>query len=486
MSSELDLRGLHGVHEPDPAFVERLRLRLEAASTDAIDAAERDAAERVVDVEISLAPVPEAARPGLGRIAFLVAAAILVLAAVSSVLWGQLDDSDPTTYAGGSQPFVGTWVSTDSDGSSQTMEIEPSRGGEHEVVIHDDAATAACGGAPATLTGSGRPQNGAMLVIAVELTCDDGSTPVPMSDPESARELRETLANLTFVHDPATDELTDSLGVVWRRAGADDATAPTSSGTMWPQSSPSQPTAIRAMVDAINTRDSAAFLDAFAPEGGFAPRGDFAESSSLFGHDLPVTDVELVRAWMAVMDAWGLEAEIISCGTRPVPAVGNQSEGVDEIVECEVATRWHTLSMELIEGWYFELRGEELLWWNSLSCCRNDLDLLDLDPPDRTLPLGYPDLEAWEAWLRTEHPDDAARFLNPRARPGDCDGCDHAEASLAPGDPDRAARLAPLVQNARDDWMIHGHRFSPIGLIPYDPALAAEIDASIRQYLEQR
>jgi hypothetical protein len=245
--------------------------------------------------------------------------------------------------------------------------------------------------------------------------------------------------------------------------------------------------AIRAMVDAINTRDTAAFLGAFGPEGHFAPRGDFAESSSLFGDDLPVADVELVRVWLAVMDAWGLQAELVSCAAQAVPAAGTQSDGVDAVVECEVATRWHTLSMELTEGWYFELRDTELLWWNSLSCCRNDLRLLDLNPPDRILPLGYDGLEAWEAWLQAEHPEDAARFLNPReGPPDDCDGCEEAMATLAPGDPDRAARLAPLIWNARDEWVIDGHRFSPIGLIPYDPALAEEIEASIRQYLEEQ
>jgi hypothetical protein len=243
-------------------------------------------------------------------------------------------------------------------------------------------------------------------------------------------------------------------------------------------------TAIRAMVEAINTRDTAAFLDTFAPEGGFAPRGDFTESSSLFGNHLPVADVKLVQAWMAVTEAWGLQAELISCAAQAMPAV--YSDGVDAVVECEVATRWHTLSMEITEDWYFELRDTDLLWWNSLSCCR-DLNLLDLDPPDRILPLGYDGLEAWEAWLQVEHPEDAARFLNPReGPPDDCDGCEEAVASMAPGDPDRAARLAPLVWNARDDWVIDGHRFSPSGLIPYDPALAGDIEASIREYLEEQ
>ena len=63
---------------------------------------------------------------------------------------------------------------------------------------------------------------------------------------------------------------------------------------------------------------------------------------------------------------------------------------------------------------------------------------------------------------------------------------EEAVARLAPGDPDRAARLAPLIWNARDEWVIDGHRFSPIGLVPYDPALAEEIKASIRQYLEEQ
>jgi hypothetical protein len=55
---------------------------------------------------------------------------------------------------------------------------------------------------------------------------------------------------------------------------------------------------------------------------------------------------------------------------------------------------------------------------------------------------------------------------------------------MAPGDPDRAARLAPLMQNARNDWVINNWTFSPIGLIPYDPALADEIEASIQDYLD--
>ena len=59
-------------------------------------------------------------------------------------------------------------------------------------------------------------------------------------------------------------------------------------------------------------------------------------------------------------------------------------------------------------------------------------------------------------------------------------------ASLAPDDTEFAARLAPLWWRAANDWQIDGHRFSPAGVIPYDPKWADEIDASIQQYLDTR
>lgn len=34
-------------------------------------------------------------------------------------------------------------------------------------------------------------------------------------------------------------------------------------------------------------------------------------------------------------------------------------------------------------------------------------------------------------------------------------------------------------------WSIQGHDFTPYGLIPYDPAFADEIEASIHGYLEE-
>jgi hypothetical protein len=241
-----------------------------------------------------------------------------------------------------------------------------------------------------------------------------------------------------------------------------------------------QMTVIREIIDAINARDADAFIETFAPVGGFNPRGDFAESSSLFGHDLPVVDDALVRAWMSLVDAWGLEADLIACGPDESPA-GGYRDDVDAFVRCEVTTRWHTLSMETTEGWGFELRGSELVWWNSFG----QPELLDLNPSERDLPLGYDALEAWEAWLQANHAEDAARWLNARQEDVDCDGCAEAAAALAPDDPERAARLAPLLLwHAENHWAIDGHRFSPAGLTPYDPAFAHEIQASIQEYLD--
>ena len=229
------------------------------------------------------------------------------------------------------------------------------------------------------------------------------------------------------------------------------------------------------LVDAVNSRDADAFIDVFAPDGAFDPRGDFAASSSLFGRTQPVAQDAVVDAWMSIVDAWGLEADLTSC--RPREPDGRYSDRADGFLACEVRTRWHTLSMEITEEWRFELSGDELTRWT--------YRLVDLDPRSRRLPLGYDGLEAWEVWLERTDPDAAARHLNPRTDE-DCDGCDEFAASLAPVDPEFAARLAPLWWGAANDWQVDGHRFWPAGVIPYDPKWADEIDASIQQYMDTR
>jgi hypothetical protein len=125
-------------------------------------------------------------------------------------------------------PFVGTWVTTDPDGSTPTMVISASGGEAFEIVVHDDLASV-CAGAPSTMTGAGRLVDPRELVIpSPALTCDDGSEPEALSGPP----LEEQLRNMTFVHDREADTLTDNLGSVWDRGKT-----PEPSGGMWPQSS---------------------------------------------------------------------------------------------------------------------------------------------------------------------------------------------------------------------------------------------------------
>lgn len=230
---------------------------------------------------------------------------------------------------------------------------------------------------------------------------------------------------------------------------------------------------VRALVAAVNDRDADAFIGAFTAEGAFDPRGSFGMSSSVFANSQPIADAHLVRAWMTIPEAWGLEVELRACDldteSRPY------YDRADFIVRCEVATRWHALSLEVREAWKFEFLGSRVNWW--------DYGLLDVNPADRALPLGFDGLLEWEAWLEATQPESAARWLNPRAAPPD-DWGECCEA-LAPGDPTDPG-LAALMWRGERDWTLPGSRFHPDALIPYDPAFADEISASVREYLEGR
>lgn len=124
-------------------------------------------------------------------------------------------------------PFLGTWVTSDDDGSTPTMTIRASEDGAVEIVVHDELASV-CSGAPSTMTGTGRLADaGDLLIPSPVLTCDDGSQPRALSGPP----LQEQLRNLTLVHDPGADTLTDNFGQVWQRKGSERVP----SGGMWPQ-----------------------------------------------------------------------------------------------------------------------------------------------------------------------------------------------------------------------------------------------------------
>ena len=212
-------------------------------------------------VALVLAPAPDRSkRPVWIAVA---AAALVVITGSIAVLVTRVGDDHSVstdvvpTIPPTAAPFVGVWVSTDPDGSSQTMEIVRSGTDGYGVVVHDDAATAACAGVAATMTGTGLLETPERLVIAQpELICDDGAVP-RMGPPPQAE-----LANFTLELDTATDESVDSFGVVWRRAGSNDeliASSPvtvpalasgTSGWMMWPQSRLDEVRAAQELADA--------------------------------------------------------------------------------------------------------------------------------------------------------------------------------------------------------------------------------------------
>jgi hypothetical protein len=121
---------------------------------------------------------------------------------------------------------VDTWVSTDIDGSTQTMVVRTTGEGAFDIVARDDSA-GVCSGTPSTMTGTGRLNGAGDLVIpSPVLTCNDGSEP----EAEDGLSVEVLLRNLTFVHH--VDVIEDNFGVVWHRGDTIQ-----SSGGMWPQSS---------------------------------------------------------------------------------------------------------------------------------------------------------------------------------------------------------------------------------------------------------
>ena len=168
-------------------------------------------------------------------------------------------------------PFLGSWVATDADGSTQTMTVEVSGDDAVEIAAHDDAASV-CSGAPSTMVGTGRLEGTDELVIpSPVLTCDDGSEPEALSGPP----LQDQLRDLTFVLDPEADALTDNFGGVWGREGAEDPTPdPSASGGMWPQSSLEEVRQAQERADAGDPAYTWQVDAELAPRGGVGrPRG---------------------------------------------------------------------------------------------------------------------------------------------------------------------------------------------------------------------
>jgi hypothetical protein len=159
----------------------------------------------------------------------LVVAGVAIGGLLRMISSGSVPAADPR------DPFLGTWVSTsDADGGTQTMTVQVFGGDDVEIVVTDDVATV-CSGMPSTMTGTGWIEGGTQLVIPAPVyTCDNGSEPQVLSGPP----LQEQLRDWTLVLDPENDTLSDGVGGVWVREGAEvPSPDPAMSDEMWPQSS---------------------------------------------------------------------------------------------------------------------------------------------------------------------------------------------------------------------------------------------------------
>lgn len=188
---------------------------------------------------------------------------------------------------------------------------------------------------------------------------------------------------------------------------------------------------------------------------------------------------------MAINEAWDFEAEVLSCDQLSKSEFdrlyGLYHDRIDVFAHCAVKSRWPTLSLEIRESWRFEFSGTAILYWGPA--------VSDATPADRALLLGLDGLLEWEAWLESTDPDAAARLLNPREYPVTvpCGGPPEPRCEWSSDDVD-VERITSSEGYGRgeDDWVIAGRRFKPNALIPYDPALADEIQASISQFLTER
>ena len=111
----------------------------------------------------------------------------------------------PVSAANGSQ-FTGRWVSTDTDGSSQTLNVS---GGARPSVVYQDFYASGCDtfGGPAThWVASGKGSvDGDVLEVGFHKS---GCGSFGMGGYGDA-----------YVYDAGTDTLTDTFGITWYRAG---------------------------------------------------------------------------------------------------------------------------------------------------------------------------------------------------------------------------------------------------------------------------
>ena len=145
----------------------------------------------------------------------------------------------PTPSPDPRSAFLGVWLSSsDADGGTQRMNVEPATDDSVEIVVTDTIATV-CSGTSSTMTGSASVEGNFLVIPEPEYRCDDGTEPQPMGGPR----LNEELRNLTYVRNAATDTLSVGIGDVWVREGKESPPAPQRSEQVAPSSEPGAPTA---------------------------------------------------------------------------------------------------------------------------------------------------------------------------------------------------------------------------------------------------
>jgi len=177
-----------------------------------------------------------------------IGSAVVALVVVGATVGGLLRafSTGPGPVGDARRSFLGTWVSTDIDGSIQHMRVRSSGDEGVEIVVHDDSA-GVCSGVPSTMTGTGGVVGTDLVIPAPVLTCDDGSEPALNGAP-----LREQLRDWTLFLDSQTDTLSDGVGGVWLREGAEDPLADLE--PLWPQTSLEEVRQAQELADAGDPR----------------------------------------------------------------------------------------------------------------------------------------------------------------------------------------------------------------------------------------
>jgi len=111
----------------------------------------------------------------------------------------------PAEIVGAARSISGSWRSTDTDGSSQSLEITqpPGRGADIYSFNYHDTASAACQGVPLDIAGTGTFSD---QTLKVRFTFVCPGSPDPLGPYDS-----------WYRYNSASDTITDNWGVVWRR-----------------------------------------------------------------------------------------------------------------------------------------------------------------------------------------------------------------------------------------------------------------------------